>query len=269
MLSARREDSQPFLPGAELPDDGVARRRGAGATGPRAGYCGEPESPRHEAERPAGRHSRHPAADCARRIEALLFPIPVPARSGPSRLHVERFRTRARSRGDRQRGSPDHRGPPGLSLRYFPEPVRFSRDDVSLRSNLRPRRLPGGRSCVRPLDHDERIRALHRYRYRGDRLRHPQGGASFRGPQAGTRRREPREDRSRLRRLRWWIGGLLFAVTIINYIDRQTLSVLAPILQREYRWSNSDFATILIAFRLAYTVAQAVFGRVLDWVGTR
>ena len=62
---------------------------------------------------------------------------------------------------------------------------------------------------------------------------------------------------------------MLFAVTIINYIDRQTLSVLAPILQREYRWSNSDFATILIAFRLAYTVAQAVFGRVLDGLGTR
>ena len=72
-----------------------------------------------------------------------------------------------------------------------------------------------------------------------------------------------------MKRLRWWIGGLLFAVTIINYIDRQTLSVLAPILQREYRWSNSDFATILIAFRLAYTVAQAVFGRVLDGLGTR
>lgn len=72
-----------------------------------------------------------------------------------------------------------------------------------------------------------------------------------------------------IRRLRWWIGGLLFAVTIINYIDRQTLSVLAPILQKEYRWSNSDFAIILIAFRLAYTLAQALYGRVLDWLGTR
>ncbi len=72
-----------------------------------------------------------------------------------------------------------------------------------------------------------------------------------------------------MKRLRWWIGGLLFAVTVINYIDRQTLSVLAPILQREYRWSNSEFATILIAFRLAYPVAPAVFGRVLDWLGTR
>src|SRR2546426_106862 len=62
---------------------------------------------------------------------------------------------------------------------------------------------------------------------------------------------------------------MLFAVTTINYIDRQTLSVLAPILKDDYRWSNSDFATILIAFRIAYTVMQSVFGRVLDLLGTR
>jgi hypothetical protein len=34
--------------------------------------------------------------------------------------------------------------------------------------------------------------------------------------------------------LRWWIGGLLFASTVINYIDRQTLSLLAPYLKIEY-----------------------------------
>ncbi|MBI5094930.1 MAG: MFS transporter [Candidatus Hydrogenedentes bacterium] len=69
--------------------------------------------------------------------------------------------------------------------------------------------------------------------------------------------------------LRWWIGGLLFAVTIINYIDRQTLSVLAPILKKEYTWSNERFAIILISFRVAYTVMQTVFGRILDAIGTR
>jgi len=72
-----------------------------------------------------------------------------------------------------------------------------------------------------------------------------------------------------IRRLRWWIGGLLFASTVINYIDRQTLSVLAPFLKEEYRWSNADFATILIAFRLAYTIMQGVGGRLLDRLGTR
>ncbi|MCC6862590.1 MAG: MFS transporter [Bryobacterales bacterium] len=72
-----------------------------------------------------------------------------------------------------------------------------------------------------------------------------------------------------IRRLRWWIGGLLFASTVINYIDRQTLSVLAPFLKQEYQWSNTDFATVLIAFRLAYTIMQGVGGRLLDWLGTR
>ncbi len=70
-------------------------------------------------------------------------------------------------------------------------------------------------------------------------------------------------------RLRWWIGGLLFASTVINYLDRQTLSVLGPTLKTEFRWSNQDFALIIIAFRVAYAVMQTVAGRVLDRVGTR
>jgi MFS transporter, ACS family, hexuronate transporter len=69
--------------------------------------------------------------------------------------------------------------------------------------------------------------------------------------------------------LRWWIGGLLFASTVINYIDRQTLSVLAPFLKDSFRWSNSDYALIVISFRVAYTVGQTVFGRFIDRVGTR
>ena len=56
--------------------------------------------------------------------------------------------------------------------------------------------------------------------------------------------------------LRWWIGALLFASTVINYIDRQTLNVLAPYLKAEYRWTNSDFALIVIAFRVSYAVVQ-------------
>src|SRR6266705_4344854 len=70
-------------------------------------------------------------------------------------------------------------------------------------------------------------------------------------------------------RLRWWIGGMLFAMTVINYIDRQTINVLAPILKKERQWSNSDFALLLIAFRVAYTIMQSVNGRLLDRFGTR
>jgi ACS family hexuronate transporter-like MFS transporter len=69
--------------------------------------------------------------------------------------------------------------------------------------------------------------------------------------------------------MRWWIAALLFASTTINYIDRQTLSVLAPYLKRDFAWSNSDFALIVIAFRAAYTIFQLVSGRLLDRLGTR
>jgi hypothetical protein len=69
--------------------------------------------------------------------------------------------------------------------------------------------------------------------------------------------------------LRWWIGALLFASTVINYIDRQTLSVLGPHLKTEFHWSNQDFALIVIAFRVAYAVMQTVSGRFVDRLGTR
>lgn len=69
--------------------------------------------------------------------------------------------------------------------------------------------------------------------------------------------------------LRWWIGGVLFASTVINYMDRQTLSILAPFLKQDYHWTNTDYANIAIAFRLAYTIGQSVCGRVMDRVGTR
>ena len=70
-------------------------------------------------------------------------------------------------------------------------------------------------------------------------------------------------------RLRWWIGTLLFLSTVINYIDRQTLSVLAPYIKTEYRWTNADFALLIISFRVAYAFGQTASGRFLDRVGTR
>jgi ACS family hexuronate transporter-like MFS transporter len=69
--------------------------------------------------------------------------------------------------------------------------------------------------------------------------------------------------------LRWWIGGILFASTVINYIDRQTLSILAPYLKQDYHWTNVDYANIAIAFRIAYSLGQTVWGRLMDRVGTR
>jgi len=80
-----------------------------------------------------------------------------------------------------------------------------------------------------------------------------------------------RSSRSRkpIRHLRWYIGGLLFLSTVVNYIDRQTLSVLAPYLKVEYEWTNTDFAWVLIAFRVAYALGQTLAGRLVDRLGTR
>jgi MFS transporter, ACS family, hexuronate transporter len=69
--------------------------------------------------------------------------------------------------------------------------------------------------------------------------------------------------------LRWWIAGILLASTIINYIDRQTLSLLAPFLKQEYHWSNVDYANIVIAFRISYSIGQTLCGRLMDRLGTR
>ncbi len=72
-----------------------------------------------------------------------------------------------------------------------------------------------------------------------------------------------------IKHLRWWIGGLLFASTVINYIDRQTLSVLGPYLKNDYHWNNEQFALIVISFRVAYSVGQTISGRFIDRIGTR
>jgi len=69
--------------------------------------------------------------------------------------------------------------------------------------------------------------------------------------------------------LRWWIAAVLFLSTIINYLDRQTLSVLSPFLKVQYHWTNTDYAYIAIAFRAAYAIGQTLFGRLMDRIGTR
>jgi len=69
--------------------------------------------------------------------------------------------------------------------------------------------------------------------------------------------------------LRWYIGFLLFLSTVINYIDRQTLSVLAPYIKRDFHWDNSTFALLIISFRISYSIGQTASGAYLDKVGIR
>jgi ACS family hexuronate transporter-like MFS transporter len=75
--------------------------------------------------------------------------------------------------------------------------------------------------------------------------------------------------KSPIRGLRWYIGGVLFLSTVVNYIDRQTLSVLAPDIKNEFGWNNQTFALLIISFRIAYALGQTASGRFLDTVGIR
>lgn len=73
----------------------------------------------------------------------------------------------------------------------------------------------------------------------------------------------------KLPHLRWWIVSLLFLSTVINYIDRQTLSILARTIQDDLGMSDLDYSYIVQAFLLAYTLSYFAAGRITDWLGTR
>ena len=70
-------------------------------------------------------------------------------------------------------------------------------------------------------------------------------------------------------RYRWTICALLFAVTTINYVDRQVLGILAPTLQRELSWSESQYGDVVSWFSLVYAFGFLLAGRWLDRVGVR
>ncbi len=69
--------------------------------------------------------------------------------------------------------------------------------------------------------------------------------------------------------LRWWIAGLVFLSTVINYMDRQTLSVLAPRLTKELHLTNTEYGWISQAFLIPYTAMYIVAGILIDRYGTK
>ena len=69
--------------------------------------------------------------------------------------------------------------------------------------------------------------------------------------------------------IRWWIIALVFAATTINYVDRQCLSLLAPLITRELSISNQEYGYIGVALLLAYAISQTLSGRLYDKIGTR
>lgn len=74
---------------------------------------------------------------------------------------------------------------------------------------------------------------------------------------------------TRVGRLRWYICGLLFYATTVNYVDRQVLGLLKPVIARELNWNESDFGWIVFAFQGAYALMMPIAGRIIDWLGTR
>ena len=60
-----------------------------------------------------------------------------------------------------------------------------------------------------------------------------------------------------------------FLATVINYLNRQTISVMAPVLLQHFRMSATSYSRIVFAFMLAYTLMNGVSGRLLDRLGTR
>jgi MFS transporter, ACS family, hexuronate transporter len=73
----------------------------------------------------------------------------------------------------------------------------------------------------------------------------------------------------RIPHLRWYICGLIFVATVINYLDRQVFSILAPQLQREIGWSELEYGRIVIAFQFAYAAMMLISGRIIDRIGTK
>ena len=68
---------------------------------------------------------------------------------------------------------------------------------------------------------------------------------------------------------RWTICKLLFFATTVNYVDRQVLSILKPVLVKEFDWSNSDYANIASVFQFVYAICMLFAGRIIDRLGTK
>ncbi|HUZ46484.1 MAG TPA: MFS transporter [Terriglobia bacterium] len=72
-----------------------------------------------------------------------------------------------------------------------------------------------------------------------------------------------------IKHLRWWIVWTLFCSTVINYINRQTLSVLAPVIMQRFHMTHEDYSYVVSAFQIAYAGMWLVGGVIIDIIGTR
>lgn len=69
--------------------------------------------------------------------------------------------------------------------------------------------------------------------------------------------------------IRWFMLSLVFLATTINYLDRQVMGLLKPVLEKEFRWDEKDYNYIVMAFTATYAVGYLAMGRFIDRVGTK
>ena len=69
--------------------------------------------------------------------------------------------------------------------------------------------------------------------------------------------------------LRWFMLSLVFLATTINYLDRQVMGLLKPILEKEFHWDEKDYSYIVMAFTTTYAIGYLAMGRFIDKVGTK
>ncbi|MCX7985343.1 MAG: MFS transporter, partial [Bacteroidales bacterium] len=72
-----------------------------------------------------------------------------------------------------------------------------------------------------------------------------------------------------MKNFRWTICALVFFATTINYLDRQVIAILKPILEQEIGLNEVDYGYIVMAFQIAYAVGMIFAGRLIDAIGTR
>lgn len=69
--------------------------------------------------------------------------------------------------------------------------------------------------------------------------------------------------------LRWWIITLVFFAAVLNYVDRQTLSALAPTIQRDLSVDDGSYGKVVNLFLVSYTIACILSGKLVDKIGAR
>ncbi|MGK6341386.1 MFS transporter [Chryseobacterium sp. DT-3] len=71
------------------------------------------------------------------------------------------------------------------------------------------------------------------------------------------------------RNIRWLMLSLVFLATTINYLDRQVMGLLKPVLEKEFSWDEKDYSYIVMAFTTTYAIGYLAMGRFIDRVGTK